>query len=140
MALIGRLHPVLVHFPIALILAASGCEIVAIATRGREWHSAAVANLRIGTAFALVATIAGWLFADSTMLEPTSLLQWHRWAGACSTLVAVGAVLLSAGSLARRSSHSIWIYRTALGAAAALVGITGHLGGVLVWGADFFRL
>jgi uncharacterized membrane protein len=67
MALIGRFHPVLVHFPIALIVAAFGCELVSMATRLREWHVAAVANLR-----------------------------------------------------------SIWIYRAALGAAAALVGVTGR--------------
>ena len=50
MALIGRFHPVLVHFPIALIVAAFGCELVSMATRSREWHVAAVANLRIGAA------------------------------------------------------------------------------------------
>ena len=72
MTLIGRLHPVLVHFPIALILAA------------------------------------------------------------------VGAVL-SADSSANNSPRSHWMYRGALRAAAVLVGVTGHLGGVLVWGAHFFQ-
>ena len=59
MALIGRLHPVLVHFPIALIVAAFGCELVSMATRLREWHVAAVANLRIGAVFAVGSAIAG---------------------------------------------------------------------------------
>ena len=142
MALIGRLHPVLVHFPIALIVAAFGCELVSMATRLREWHVAAVTNLRIGALFAVGSAIAGWIFARSPMVETSPSLEWHRWVGACATLAAAGAALAahSVLSSADRSSRSIWIYRAALSAAAVLVGVTGHLGGVLVWGAHFFRL
>jgi uncharacterized membrane protein len=139
MALIGRLHPVLVHFPIALIVAAFGCELVSVAMHLREWHVAAVANLRIGAVFAVASAIAGWIFAWSPMVDMSPSLEWHRWVGACATLAAVGAVL-SAHLSADRSSHSTWLYRGALGTAAVLVGVTGHLGGVLVWGAHFFRL
>ena len=138
MTLIGRLHPLLVHFPIALILAAFGCELVSVAIRLREWHVAAVANLRIGAAFAVGSVIAGWIFARSPMVDLSPALEWHRWVGACATLAAVGAVL-SADSSANNSPRSIWMYRSALGAAAVLVGVTGHLGGVLVWGAHFFQ-
>jgi len=109
MALIGRFHPVLVHFPIALIVAAFGCELVSMATRLREWHVAAVANLRIGAVFAVGSAIAGWIFARSPMIDASPSLEWHRWAGACATLAAVGAVL-SARSSAQNSSRSIWIY------------------------------
>jgi uncharacterized membrane protein len=139
MALIGRFHPVLVHFPIALIVAAFGCELVSMATRWREWHAAAVANLRIGAVFAVGSAIAGWIFAWSPMVEASPSLEWHRWVGACATLAAAGAVL-SARASAQNSARSIWIYRAALGAAAALVGVSGHLGGTLVWGPHFFRL
>jgi len=139
MALIGRLHPVLVHFPIALIVTAFGCELVSMATRLREWHMAAVANLRIGAVFAVGAAIAGWIFARSPMVDASPSLEWHRWVGTCATLAAVVTVL-SAHSAADGSSRSIWMYRATLGSAAALVGATGHLGAVLVWGAHFFRL
>jgi len=139
MALLGRLHPVLVHFPIALIVAAFGCELVSMATRLRECHVAAVANLRIGAVFAVGSAIAGWIFAWSPMVDMSPSLEWHRWVGACATVAAVCAVLL-AHSSTDSSSRSIWAYRGALGTAAALVGVTGHLGGVLVWGAHFFRL
>jgi uncharacterized membrane protein len=139
MALIGRLHPVLVHFPIALIVAAFGCELVSMATRVREWHVAAVTNLRIGAVFAVGSAIAGWIFARSPMVDMSPSLKWHRWVGACATLATVGAAL-TAHSSGDGSSRSIRMYRGALGAATGLVGVTGHLGGVLVWGAHFFRL
>ena len=37
------------------------------------------------------------------------------------------------------SSLKTWIYRIAVFAAGTLVAVSGHLGGLLVWGADFLR-
>ncbi len=98
MALIGKLHPLLVHFPIALVMAAAAAELVAIATPRHAWHTVAVANLRAGA----------------------------------------GAALLSSHGHVS-SGRSVFVYRVALFGAAFLVAITGHLGGTLVWGAEFFR-
>jgi len=44
MALIGRLHPLLVHFPIGLVLIAAVAEVVAMATGLRDWRAVAVAD------------------------------------------------------------------------------------------------
>jgi hypothetical protein len=44
----------------------------------------------------------------------------------------------TAGRLAQRHG-SRRVYPALLFAAAALIGVAGHLGGMLVWGADFFR-
>jgi hypothetical protein len=55
--LIGKLHPLLVHFPIALVMAAAAAELVAIATRRHAWHTVAVANLRAGTAIGVMSRI-----------------------------------------------------------------------------------
>jgi hypothetical protein len=38
-----------------------------------------------------------------------------------------------------RPPRRLWLYRIALFSAAGLVGVAGHLGAVLVWGADFLR-
>jgi hypothetical protein len=68
--------------------------------------------------------------------------EWHRWVGACATLAAAGAALAAHLVLpsVHRSPRSVWVYRATLGSAAALVGVTGHLGSVLVWDTHFFRL
>jgi hypothetical protein len=68
----------------------------------------------------------------------SSVLEWHRWVGTIGAGMALAAALATAGA-GRRSSLSVWLYRTALFAAGLLVAATGHLGGVLVWGADFLR-
>ena len=138
MALIGRLHPLLVHFPIGLVLIAAVAEAVAMMTDLREWRTAAVANVRAGAVFAIGAAIAGWRLASSPGIEATTSLEWHRWLGTIAAVAVLGAALATAGARGR-SLLALWIYRITLFWAAALVAVTGHLGGLLVWGADFLR-
>ena len=138
MALIGKLHPLLVHFPIALVMAAAAAELVAIATRRHAWHTVAVANLRAGAAIGVVTAVTGWVLAGSTSVDATAVLEWHRWIGMSGAVGALGAALLSSYRPVP-SWRSVFVYRVALFGAAFLVAITGHLGGTLVWGAEFFR-
>jgi uncharacterized membrane protein len=137
MALTGRLHPLLVHFPIALILIAAIAELVALATQFRAWHTFAVANMRAGAAFAVASAGAGWLLASSRIVEASPALEWHRWLGLMAALASVAAALTT-GEI-DRPSRRLWLYRIALFSAAALVAVAGHFGAMLVWGADFLR-
>ena len=138
MALIGRLHPLLVHFPIGLVLIAAMAEVVAMTTGRWDSRTMAVANVRAGAVFALGAAIAGWRLASSPGIEATSSLEWHRWLGTIAAVAVCGAALATAGARGR-SPFAVWVYRITLFWAAALVAVTGHLGGLLVWGADFLR-
>jgi len=138
MALISRLHPLLVHFPIGLVLIAAVAEVVAMTTGPADWRTVAVANVRAGAVFAIGAAVAGWRLAFSLGIEATSSLEWHRWLGTIAAVAAVGAALATAGARGR-SPFALWVYRITLFWAAALVAVTGHLGGLLVWGADFLR-
>jgi uncharacterized membrane protein len=134
--MIGKLHPLLVHFPIALVLSAAAAEAVAIATSRVEWRSVAVANVRIGAAIGVVTAIAGWLLASSPVVGASPALEWHRWIGVAGVAVAFGAALLSRVPVQPRPSALA--YRVTLFGAALLMAIAGHLGGTLVWGADWF--
>lgn len=136
MLLIGRLHPLLLHFPIGLVLVAAGAEVLATLTRRAAWRAIAVANVRSGAAMAVLTAIAGWGLTSAPFIEPSGVLEWHRWAGMSAAAAAVGAALASV-RLDAGSRRSILVYRSALFVAAALIGIAGHLGGTLVWGAGF---
>jgi uncharacterized membrane protein len=138
MTLVGRLHPLLVHFPIGLVLIAAVAEMVATTTGLWDWRAVAVANVRAGALFAIGAAIAGWRLASSPGIEATSSLEWHRWLGTIAAVAVCGAALATAGARGR-SPFALWVYRITLFWAAALVAVTGHLGGLLVWGADFLR-
>jgi uncharacterized membrane protein len=137
MALTGRFHPLLVHFPIALVLIAAVAELLYLSTQFPEWHTVAVANIRAGAAFAVASAGAGWLLASSRIVEASPALEWHRWLGVTGAVAAVAAAL--ATSEMDRPPMRLWLYRIALFWAAALVAVAGHFGALLVWGADFLR-
>jgi uncharacterized membrane protein len=138
MTFAGRFHPLLVHFPIGLVLIAAVAEVIAIVTDIEDWRVVAVANLRAGALFAGAAVVSGWFLAVSTVVDDASSLGWHRWIGTIAAVVTLGAALAT-GNAERRSRAVRWRYQFALFGAAALVAVTGHLGGRLVWGADFLH-
>jgi uncharacterized membrane protein len=138
MAMIGRLHPLLVHFPIGLILVAAASEAVAIATDRRAWRHAAVVNARAGAVLGIGAAVAGWRLAASGAIDPSSWLEWHRWLGTLAGVAMVGSALATVVA-DRRSPYGRWVYRATLFCAAALVAIAGHFGGLLVWGVELLR-
>src|SRR5258707_3770136 len=84
MALTGRFHPLLVHFPIALVLIAAVAELVFLTTEFPELHTVAVANIRAGATFAVASAGAGWILASSRIVEASPALEWHRWLGAAA--------------------------------------------------------
>jgi uncharacterized membrane protein len=137
MALTGRFHPLLVHFPIALVLIAAVTELVSLTTRFPEWHMVAVANIRAGAAFAVASAGAGWILASSRIVEASPALEWHRWLGGAGAVAAVAAALATAEM--DRPPSRLWLYRIALFWAAVLIAVAGHFGALLVWGADFLR-
>jgi uncharacterized membrane protein len=138
MAFAGRLHPLLIHFPIALVIAALAAEGAAVVTSDHRWRTVAVRNLRGGAVFAVLAALAGWRFAV-TGGETSPLLEWHRWLGTIGACLTVAAAL-TAPAAHTASPFNRWTYRIALLIAAAVVAAAAHLGGVLVWGADFLHL
>ena len=58
MAFVGRLHPLLLHFPIALVIAAALAECAAIVSGNEDWRTVAIGNVLAGAVFALLAAIA----------------------------------------------------------------------------------
>src|SRR5882724_9139755 len=127
MSYIGKFHPLFVHFPIALVLAAAAAELVVIATPLKAWRTVAVANIRAGAAMGVVTAITGWLFASSQLVDASPSLEWHRWVGIAAAAGAIGAALLSS-HLHVASRRSAFVYRFTLFVTAFLVAITGHLG------------
>ena len=138
MAFVGRLHPLLIHFPIALVIAAALAEVVAMVTAAEPWRTVAVANVRAGAVFALLAAIAGWRLAMAPDMDGSPLLEWHRWLGTVASGAALAAAL-GTGGLGVRSALRVRMYRIALFAAGTLVAVAGHFGGLLVWGANFLH-
>lgn len=134
----ARSHPLLVHFPIALLAVAVVFDLLFRRKEG-ECGDAAYWTLLFGLLGGVVASIAGWLHGA---LEPHSasvrdLLDQHRWLEVGATAAALLAAL---GGYAFRTSEGrggLWLWRLGLYIGVALVSIGGHLGGTLVYGEGF---
>ena len=136
MLLVGKLHPLLVHFPIALVLVAAGAELAAMRTLRASWRAIAVFNLQAAAVMAVATVIAGSLLALAPFVDGTPSLTLHRWAGVAAAAATVGAAVASR-KRHLETTRMLTVYRSALFGAAALMAIAGHLGAALVWGPDF---
>jgi hypothetical protein len=132
---LGKFHLLIVHFPIALLAAATAGELWSVWKGGRAPSPAVRFCVGLAAASAVPAVALGWLLALG-LHGPSGLLALHRWlgtaAGACAVVVAVYSELD-----ARRGVRG-WGTRALLLAGALLVGITAHFGGLLVHGRGFF--
>lgn len=140
--LVGRLHPALVHFPIALILTAFVAEMVFVARRDERFATAARFMVHAGAWVGVAAALSGFARADAITLAPDLAPSFalHRIAGIATPVLAFLAAGLADGV---RRSGQIWelfLYRIVLALAAAGAVLAGWHGGELVYGAGFFSL
>jgi hypothetical protein len=136
---LGKFHILVAHFPIALALAAALAEMGCLWRRVRgPWVAVRFCALG-GAAGAVGAAVLGWLHAEfgGYGADSPELLALHRWTGTVAALWAVAVALLS--EVETRRGRRSWLFRIALGVGALLIGATGHFGGTLVHGDEFFR-
>jgi uncharacterized membrane protein len=60
-----NIHPLIVHFPIALWIAALLFEIVSLVRSSEDWHRTAIRLLYLGTFFGFAAAATGWIAQKS---------------------------------------------------------------------------
>lgn len=142
----GQFHPAFTHFPVALLLVAMGSEAAAWAARKPLLHQFGAWNLHLGAAGAVLAAALGWALASASDVENAlqSTLFWHRWLGTAAAVWALLAVIAwhrhRKAEVAGKGTggRSLAVYRVTLLAGGVLVAIAGHLGGILVYGLDYY--
>lgn len=124
---LGRLHPLIVHLPIAALGLALLTE--AVALRHRSWRLVTEVLVTAGAAGALLAAATGTLLEgaqDPVLLARHELLGWG--------VALVGAAATGLALASRRHERLrrwLWLVLPILG---ALVAFTGHYGGEMVYG------
>lgn len=135
----GRLHPVVVHFPIALIVVVALAEIGQCFTAKRNFE-VQIQLLRLGAFSAVLAAALGWLNAQNQEFqgELVEILFLHRWGGVVSAVLSlmtwIWSIILRRGI----STVTLVVYRILLFSTLAFVGISAHFGGLLVHGVDYY--
>lgn len=134
-AFFGRFHPLVVHLPIGILLAAI---LIAFLSRTPKYRFLAPALdffILLGAVSAALACILGYLLAQSGDYNP-ELLFWHQWGG---FLLAFFSFMVywvrtrwkKKPVLLTNYSHFLFL------ALLALVFFTGHKGGNLTHGSEY---
>jgi len=134
---VGPFHVLVVHFPIALLLAAALGKLLVLMGFAGAGGGTLFAQ-RLGTLAALVAAPLG-LAAETTAHYAGALaetLEWHETFGLTTAGLALASLLLTEWGLRRGPGWSRALGTLLLFATAICVGIAGNLGGTLVFGPD----
>ncbi len=136
----GRLHPMVVHFPIALLVTAAVIELWSPKRNPEQkGPGAALVCLTIGALGAVAAAAFGWLNAEyenhGRALAQT--LFWHRWLGVSLAVVSIVTWIFALIQAKKPNPGTRRCYRIGLLATVGLVAGTGHLGGVMTHGDTY---
>lgn len=126
---LGRLHPLLVHLPIGLIVLLAFLELLGRSKRFAGARIAIGPVLLLAVPISIASAICGWLLAGGRDYD-AQLLQLHRWTG-----VGVAALCTLIGL-----AHWLELQRLyRLGLVVCFVGLVGasHFGGSLTHGKDY---
>lgn len=125
---IGRLHPVLVHLPIGILLLAGLFQLLALKPKYAGLHAATSIALFWGMIAAILSCISGY-FLSQTGDYDEKLVDTHKWFGISTAFVSVIAYLFNRWE----NEFAKW---TILLMVIGII-ITGHLGGSLTHGTDY---
>ena len=132
---LGRMHPLLLHFPIVLLLVSLVMELfrTKIKEENQEFFQLITNRILLsGIVLAAVTVIMGIFLSVEDSYEGGDVLSWHKWSG-------VSIVFLA--SLIYISKGSNWYRDTIAKAGAIILAFTivlaGHFGSVLTHGENF---
>jgi uncharacterized membrane protein/YHS domain-containing protein len=137
---LGKFHPVVVHFPVALMITAF---VIALAGMVRPSAAADLLSFRLtylAAAGAIVAAGIG-LAAGAGVHYPPEIAGYfsqHRLLGLSTSALAIATALVAFRAERWPSPSRYWQFRVLLLINAVLVAITGHWGAMLVYGPDHF--
>jgi uncharacterized membrane protein len=125
---VGRFHPLVVHFPIALVLLVLVVECVGLFQWGKSIQASAGFILALATISALAAALLGWILGRNGGYEG-SLVTRHMWGG-----ISLAAALVICCAIRAWNTK---LYGAALFATVCLLAWTSDQGGKLTHGEGF---
>ncbi len=144
MLFMGYFHPAVVHMPIGLLLVSSLFTALAFVKR-ETFEPAAFHCLWIGAVGAIVASIAGWAFAEIrgygdfwNTSWSTDAIARHRIGGIAVCVLATALTILAFRARQRTTSGLRLVWLGGALCLALLVSIVGHQGGELTYGEELF--
>jgi uncharacterized membrane protein len=133
---IGHFHPLVVHLPIGILIFTFILELIQLKSKNK-FDQAIFIGIFLGTIFAIVAAVMGWLLSLDGGYDE-KLLNNHQYAGwilcfFCFVLVIVKKYF-HALPYFNQLNKSLW------GIIIVVLFLVGHFGGSITHGADYLAL
>lgn len=128
----GRMHPLILHFPIVLILLYAGWTLFAArAVKKNNWYTSIAEGLLLTASFATVVTaLTGFLLSKEQGYEAGSV-DWHKWLGATVSF------LLFIAYTFREKMQQPFLVNTSVLVIAGVLLLASHLGASITHGENF---
>lgn len=126
---LGRLHPLVVHFPVSLLCVALLLEIVGWRRKSTELRAGITALVWIGAVSSVIAVALGLLLANQDEYGGDTVTI-HQWTG-IATMVLAGITVFAL------RTHRTSLYKSLLFLTVGGVTLAGHYGAMLTHGEDY---
>lgn len=134
--LLGRMHPLLIHFPIGALVIAFFLETLTLGGKRKELRSGIRWLVYIGSGTAVAAALVGLMLAyDSNYTAST--IFYHRWGGIMTVILSLFTAWLLYRADMSGQKKDLNIYRGTLTAMVLMLTVTGHFGASLTHGSDY---
>jgi len=137
----GKLHVLLVHFPIALSVAAIAADILWGLTKRPLFRAAGAYCLVAALIATPVAVFTGWELLSSLKLPPglADLGEDHEHMAIASLCVMAAAAAVRGFWAQQQKKWMLVLYGVLMAALFVCISITGHLGGKIAFGVDYLQ-
>ncbi len=133
--LLGRLHPLLVHFPVGLLVVAFFLELLTLKGKKTGLREGITWMVYIGAISAALSALFGW-FLKTQEAYTGDLVDNHQYTGIATAVLAIITALILKSSL-KKETLNLKLYRFTLTLTVVLLSIAGHLGANLTHGEDY---
>lgn len=133
---LGRLHPLLVHFPVSLLVLASIIELLTFRNFNSKQRPVVSLILYVGAASAIVSVICG-LVLNATEIYGSESLELHQWTGISVAVLSIIAAYLNYAILNKGKTSLINAFRASLFITSIGVAVAGHFGAAVTHGEQY---
>lgn len=128
---VGRMHPMILHFPIGLLVLLGLFHLFQKEFEGNAFHKIQTFILNISAISASFTALMGFFLAQEGGFS-RDLLIWHKWTGVFVSFFSYALLIIN-----KQENISPMVFRTSLGLCIILLMIAGHYGASLTHGENY---
>ncbi len=133
----GKTHLQILHFPIALTLAAALADVCWAIWRQHFFRHAGFYCLLFAAVMVIPTVLAGDNLMDQGSQSPGAIGEVHQNLGFTTLGVLLAATLVRSVGRNKLRGWMLWAYVLLMAASAVLIVLTAHWGGMFAFGKDY---